>query len=239
MGVLKVWDGSAWQAVGGSSDDLDDVCSRGATTTEAIEVGGVTDTSLTASKAVFTDASKNLTSTGIGTSAQQIQGDGSLITTAMALVDTASPSAASSFTISELGADTRYYLSLIITQNTSNGIYSVTFNSDTGSNYMWQIIGSMLTNAIINRSTSATSGFITANVVKSTYTNQIDLKFYGTGNNVLALSNENSFVNAFSTDGTQVTSIGTRYSGSAPLSSITITASAGTMTGTAKLYRMN
>jgi len=35
-------------------------------------------TSLTASKVVFTDASKNLTSTGIGTSSQYILGDGSL-----------------------------------------------------------------------------------------------------------------------------------------------------------------
>lgn len=40
--------------------------------------GNVLISSLTASKLVFTDSSKNLTSTGIGTSAQFIKGDGSL-----------------------------------------------------------------------------------------------------------------------------------------------------------------
>ena len=40
--------------------------------------GNINNTALTASKVVFTDASKNLTSTGIGTSSQFIKGDGSL-----------------------------------------------------------------------------------------------------------------------------------------------------------------
>lgn len=40
--------------------------------------GNILNSALTASKVVFTDASKNLTSTGIGTSAQFIKGDGSL-----------------------------------------------------------------------------------------------------------------------------------------------------------------
>jgi hypothetical protein len=42
------------------------------------DVGVINIPNLTASKVVFTDASKNLTSTGIGTSAQFIKGDGSL-----------------------------------------------------------------------------------------------------------------------------------------------------------------
>lgn len=41
---------------------------------------GINNSALTASKVVFTDASKNLTSTGIGTSSQGIAGDGSLYT---------------------------------------------------------------------------------------------------------------------------------------------------------------
>lgn len=40
--------------------------------------GNITNSALTASKVVFTDGSKNLTSTGIGTSSQFIKGDGSL-----------------------------------------------------------------------------------------------------------------------------------------------------------------
>ncbi len=43
--------------------------------------GNVSVASLTASKVVFTDSSKNLTSTGIGTSSQFIKGDGSLDST--------------------------------------------------------------------------------------------------------------------------------------------------------------
>ena len=43
--------------------------------------GNVNVDGLTASKVVFTDASKTLTSTGIGTSAQFIKGDGSLDST--------------------------------------------------------------------------------------------------------------------------------------------------------------
>jgi hypothetical protein len=48
---------------------------------EWTDAGNVNIPALTASKLVFTDASKNLTSTGIGTSAQFIKGDGSLDST--------------------------------------------------------------------------------------------------------------------------------------------------------------
>ena len=61
-----------------NTDTLDTVTTRGATTTNAITVGNITDSGITASKVVFTDASKVLTSTGIGTSGQFIKGDGSL-----------------------------------------------------------------------------------------------------------------------------------------------------------------
>ena len=50
-------------------------------------------------------------------------------------VSTSSPSAASSFTISGLTSGTFYKLILNVTQNTSNGLYSLIFNSDSGSNY--------------------------------------------------------------------------------------------------------
>lgn len=46
--------------------------------TNALSFAGLNLSGLTASKVVFTDSSKNLTSTGIGTSAQFIKGDGSL-----------------------------------------------------------------------------------------------------------------------------------------------------------------
>lgn len=50
----------------------------GATSQSQTFTNGVTLSNLTASKVVFTDASKNLTSTGIGTSSQFIKGDGTL-----------------------------------------------------------------------------------------------------------------------------------------------------------------
>lgn len=53
----------------------------GATSQVQIFTNGVQLTNLTASKVTFTDASKNLTSTGIGTSSQFIKGDGSLDST--------------------------------------------------------------------------------------------------------------------------------------------------------------
>lgn len=46
-----------------------------------IVTGNITNSALTASKVVFTDGSKNLTSTGIGTSSQFIKADGSLDST--------------------------------------------------------------------------------------------------------------------------------------------------------------
>ena len=47
-------------------------------TTDTATIGNLIDSGLTASKVVFSDGSKQLTSTGIGTSAQFIKGDGSL-----------------------------------------------------------------------------------------------------------------------------------------------------------------
>lgn len=48
---------------------------------DTVSFANITDTGLTASKVVFTDGSKLLTSTGIGTSGQFIKGDGSLDST--------------------------------------------------------------------------------------------------------------------------------------------------------------
>jgi hypothetical protein len=65
---------------------IDAVLNAGATsathsltlTAGTLTAATINDSGLTASKLVFTDASKNLTSTGIGTSSQFIKGDGSL-----------------------------------------------------------------------------------------------------------------------------------------------------------------
>jgi len=64
--IFLQYDNSYWCEIGRSSYD------------DGIVTTGITDNNLTASKPIFTDSNKELTSTGIGTSSQFIKGDGSL-----------------------------------------------------------------------------------------------------------------------------------------------------------------
>lgn len=193
---------------------------------------------LTASKVAFTDANKKLTSTGIGTSAQTVQGDGSLITTPMTLVSTASPSAAANFTISSLSSGT-YYFTYHFIQNTSTGAARLTFNADTGNNYgagVW----------VANSASSgiSASGALTgypfyipqANTVLANGMVKMEVWLKTNGNNIYI----NSLASYYRAGTTfwEVAVGGGTYQGSATLSSMTLTASAGTMTGELKLYQL-
>lgn len=70
--------------------------------------GLIQSQALTASKVVFTDASKNLTSTGIGTSSQLIAGDGSLVSAPLiqGSADLTAQTAAGNITTFTVGAST-------------------------------------------------------------------------------------------------------------------------------------
>lgn len=58
-----------------------DTLNQNISNTDSVTFGNITDSGLTASKVVFTDATKKLTSIGIGSATQFIKGDGSLDTT--------------------------------------------------------------------------------------------------------------------------------------------------------------
>lgn len=77
-----------------------------------VNSGNVNIQSLTASKVIFTDASKNLTSTGIGTSSQLIAGDGSLVTSTLPMhgnsTTTGTATTAVTVTIGATMANTNY-----------------------------------------------------------------------------------------------------------------------------------
>lgn len=77
-----------------------DVIGDGSFSTNLTIGSNLTLSSLTASKVVFTDASKNLTSTGIGTSSQFIKGDGSLDSSSYAPL--ASPTFTGTVTLPEV-----------------------------------------------------------------------------------------------------------------------------------------
>jgi len=187
--------------------------------------------SLTASKAVFTDASKNLTSTGIGTAAQQIQGDGSLITTAMTFVDTASPSAAANFTISGLSPNINYKLFLNL-NNSGASNFTVTFNGDTGTNYKtnYSVVQGGAT-AVGNL--TGLAGFSIGGGAGDAH-HEISFSTAQSSAKIVNLVTRGILVN-----GTYMIAQAGYYSGASNLSSMTISLATGTMTGTASLYRLN
>lgn len=93
--------------------------SYGVSSTEKFSVkndGTINSAALTASKVVFTDASKNLTSTGIGTGSQLIAGDGSLVTSTLPIhgnsTTTGTATTAVTVTIGSTMANTNYMVNI-------------------------------------------------------------------------------------------------------------------------------
>jgi hypothetical protein len=127
--------------------------------TETLRIGNA----LTASKIVFTDASKKLTSTGIGTSSDYVKGDGSLDSTKKLteIYSSVLASDATSFTVSSLVGDTdEIYIIKTRIKNGYNG--SVGFyirpNNDSGANYGRQLIIGATSTASAAQSTGASDG---------------------------------------------------------------------------------
>jgi hypothetical protein len=152
----------------------------------------------------------------------------------MTLEQTGTPSAAADFTISGLVAGAKYKLVFNMTQNTSNGYYTMIFNGDSGANYQWASYGYGA-----NGDTKIFLEYSSIFVTEATY------PFFGTleiqprvSNNKYALltaitaqMNSGGSMNTFVT--------GARYSGASDISSLTIATSAGTMTGSWSLYRLS
>lgn len=154
-------------------------------------------------------------------------------------VATASPSSVSSFTISSLSPGVKYKLIFNLLQNTSNANpIGIQFNGDSGNNYNYQVL-------IIANGTPQGgygSGVSQGNL---TYGNQIaGLPFQGEilfqsvqGTNTSVLYS--SYVNEGNNTSVYLPALSTgRYTGASNLSSVTITTSAGTMTGKATLYQI-
>jgi hypothetical protein len=169
--------------------------------------------------------------------------DGSLLTNVpMTKVQSGSLNAAASLTISSLSPGVRYKLVLNLLQNTSNGDHRITFNGDGGSNYMYSVTTFGNNSTVTASSASADYIPVTLGLIKAAYVDLQEILFTTwPGNNdsvqINALGSYFQY-NSGSNYWVQGSAAGL-YTGSSPLASITITPSAGTITGTWALYALN
>ena len=155
----------------------------------------------------------------------------------ISLAGSSSPSSASSVTISGLNSSTNYLMFVSYVQNTSYGTPTIQFNGDSGSNYEYQ---SMVANGGVGQasSTSATSISITSNTIAPGSNTSYFMYFSTSG-----LSG--NFVDALIlSGGDRSGSVGYAtawggYNGASGLTSVTFATSAGTITGSVKVYAIN
>jgi hypothetical protein len=165
----------------------------------------------------------------------------------MQLVETASPSAAASFTFSNLVAGARYMIEYNLQSITTTGQLQISFNGDsTAARYLWHcLFGAVVTGAApaAVASPDYAYGFFPPCLTLTSKlgypaTGIVNIQSGGANANYATYSstgatlhNSNSLWYRAETNGL--------YTGVATLSSITFATSAGTMTGTASLYRLN
>lgn len=206
----------------------------------------ITSSNLTASRALVSDGSgkvsvSSTTSTELGylsgvTSAIQTQ----FSNVGQYKVSTASPSAVSSFTISSLSSSKRYLLVWDLTQNTSNGDITFYFNAGGAgtSNGVSLYGGTTGAGVPATYTTTGNHSLNLGDTTKSGTPNKGYLYFNTDSGNVVTAIGQ-AGVQAGSNSYYYVSSIYHKYSGSSTLSSMTFATSAGTLTGTAKLYELN
>ncbi len=154
----------------------------------------------------------------------------------LSLVATATPSAASSFTISGLSPGNRYKLVFTWEQNTSTAVGTFIFNSDSGTNYQSKVFYNS-GGASAGEASGPTTSFWFSNSSNSSTFGQAEILFQTVpGNNDTVLVNYNT---QYNDGGQEIYYVMGTYTGASSLSSITFSTSAGTVTGTAALYQLN
>lgn len=191
-------------------------------------ISGVNAKADGSTKGVATFTATDFTDNGSGT-----------ISGVLSKVSTATPSSASSFTISGLSPGVRYKLIINMLQNTSDTTIKIRFNGDSGANYIWgTLIIAGGTPQGQNTSGDSSSQLSYGNQV-ATLPFQAEILFQSTqGNNNSVLYNSNLDEGNGSTAFLPAIGAG-KYTGSTSLTSVTILVSSGTMTGTGSLYSMN
>lgn len=163
-------------------------------------------------------------------------------TNGLMFLETQSPVASSTFTFAEvLTPGTHYKIIFSMAQNTSNGITYLRFNADSGTNYKWSANAFNTNGASVSASNNGDTEIQisggTAVGAGDYAVGEIDFNtvpgdntvVYGTYSN--SLSDANPFL---------VSVAGAlKYDGGSDLSSVTILPSAGTITGTFKLYEIS
>lgn len=147
--------------------------------------------------------------------------------------------AASSFTISNLVPGKKYKLVFNMKQNTSNGAYSVRFNGDSGANYAYGGTGPANGVGPTGQTAIDLSNYAGSNnPITATYNifSSIELMYDPASNHNIFLVAQN-FCRLGATQAYQILT-GGNYLGAADVTSITITTSAGTMTGAWTLYEL-
>jgi len=161
--------------------------------------------------------------------------------TGLSLVASSSPVAQTSVTFTGLSAGTFYYLIISYIQNTSVGYPILRFNSNAGANSYNNISFYYYSAGISYYASGLTSAIQLTNALDAVntgaqYLGQFDLITYQGNNNNVFLTGNRSYVTSSNWVGSGCSGI---HGGSTPLSSLTISTSAGTFTGVIKLYKRN
>lgn len=152
-----------------------------------------------------------------------------------------SVTAATSLTVSGLSAGVQYRLAFRFRQNTAAASYKLIFNADTGANYDW---ASHYDTSLADGAPARAAGDTSIDLIVGSsvqLANPIMGVLYfvtdPSDGTIVLLNGNVTFVNT--APSTIYAVIGAKYDGAASLSSLKITASAGTMTGTAVLSVVN
>ena len=156
-------------------------------------------------------------------------------------VQSGTVTAQAAFTISSLTAGAKYRLMVNLTQNTAAGIPTLTFNGDTGANYAsawgYHVQGGANGVAAVTQTSIAFMGGYSLTAGTYWYGEYTFQPLSGNNNYMTVFGHSGSFLSVNSAPCSN--SMAGQYSGSASISSMTITLSAGTVTGNWTLYQLS